>query len=415
MSAQVETLLLRAADEAAGGRPTQALATLKSAAAIATEDARLLNVLGNRLLSLDAPQDARVQFERAIEFDPNAAPLRLNLAIAARASGDDAGELDALNEALRIDPYFTFALLQRGQLLERLGEGDGAAQNYSALTACAPPDAELPPSMRAALDHSRRFVAAHRESLHARIREAATATGAQSARFDHCLDLFAGKSQLYRPRPTGGLHFSTLPAVPFFDERLFPWFAELEAATDFICDEYLAAIAARANLRPYVDIAAGIPVNQWEALNRSLDWSALFLWENGVRNEANAVACPRTTALLESLPLLDVPGHAPTFMFSILKPGAVIPPHHGVTNTRAVVHLPLVVPPGCGFRVGAVTREWREGEAWAFDDTIEHEAWNKSDRPRAILIVDAWNPYLDESERQLVRAATTVVGARIAI
>lgn len=124
-------------------------------------------------------------------------------------------------------------------------------------------------------------------------------------------------------------------------------------------------------------------MNQWEALNRSLDWSAFFLWENGIPCEDNLKACPNTAALLERLPLLDVPARAPTAMFSILKPGAVIPPHTGVTNIRAIVHLPLVVPPECGFRVGAETREWREGVAWAFDDTIEHEAWNRSVMPRA--------------------------------
>ncbi|WP_299173193.1 aspartyl/asparaginyl beta-hydroxylase domain-containing protein [uncultured Brevundimonas sp.] len=29
-----------------------------------------------------------------------------------------------------------------------------------------------------------------------------------------------------------------------------------------------------------------------------------------------------------------------------------------------------------------------EGRAWAFDDTIEHEAWNNSDQDRTILIFD---------------------------
>jgi aspartyl/asparaginyl beta-hydroxylase (cupin superfamily) len=90
-------------------------------------------------------------------------------------------------------------------------------------------------------------------------------------------------------------------------------------------------------------------------------------------------------------------------MFSILEPRTRIPPHTGTSNVRLTVHLPLVVPPGCGFRVGAETREWREGEAWAFDDTIEHEAWNDSDQPRAILIIDAWNPLLTEAEREFVR------------
>ncbi|HPB65108.1 MAG TPA: aspartyl/asparaginyl beta-hydroxylase domain-containing protein [Spirochaetales bacterium] len=76
----------------------------------------------------------------------------------------------------------------------------------------------------------------------------------------------------------------------------------------------------------------------------------------------------------------------------------------GVTNTRAIVHLALDIPPGCGFRVGGETREWIEGKAFAFDDTIEHEAWNTSDAPRAILILDCWNPHLCEGERAAITA-----------
>ncbi len=59
------------------------------------------------------------------------------------------------------------------------------------------------------------------------------------------------------------------------------------------------------------------------------------------------------------------------------------------------------------YRVVALAdgRAWQVGEAWAFDDTIEHEAWNDSDQPRVILIVDAWNPLLSEPERAVVRAA----------
>jgi aspartyl/asparaginyl beta-hydroxylase (cupin superfamily) len=95
-------------------------------------------------------------------------------------------------------------------------------------------------------------------------------------------------------------------------------------------------------------------------------------------------------------------------MFSVLQPRTRIPPHTGVANTRLVVHLPLIVPEGCGFRVGSETRAWREGEAWVFDDTIEHEAWNDSDRPRTILICDVWNPRLSGAERD---AITSVMNA----
>ncbi len=43
-------------------------------------------------------------------------------------------------------------------------------------------------------------------------------------------------------------------------------------------------------------------------------------------------------------------------------------------------------------------------EAWVFDDTIEHEAWNDSDELRIILIFDVWNPFLSEAERELITA-----------
>src|SRR3546814_15439467 len=92
-------------------------------------------------------------------------------------------------------------------------------------------------------------------------------------------------------------------------------------------------------------------------------------------------------------------------MFSLLAPGKHIPPHTGVANTRLVCHLPLIVPDGCWFRVGAETREWKRGAAWVFDDTIEHEAANDSNALRVILIVDCWHPGLSPLEREAVAAA----------
>ena len=104
--------------------------------------------------------------------------------------------------------------------------------------------------------------------------------------------------------------------------------------------------------------------------------------------------------------MCEVPGKAPTVMFSVLAPHTRIPPHTGTTNTRGIVHLPLIIPDGCGFRVGGETRQWEPGRAWVFDDTIEHEAWNDSDEPRVILILDIWNPLLTEADREVVRLAS---------
>jgi aspartyl/asparaginyl beta-hydroxylase (cupin superfamily) len=113
--------------------------------------------------------------------------------------------------------------------------------------------------------------------------------------------------------------------------------------------------------------------------------------------------------VLTALPQVDIPGRGPTAFFSILDAHTHIPPHTGVTNTRLTVHLPLVLPGNCRFRVGGDTREWQLGSGWVFDDTIEHEAWNDSDAARAILIFDVWNPQLTPQERDLVREATTVL------
>jgi aspartyl/asparaginyl beta-hydroxylase (cupin superfamily) len=99
-------------------------------------------------------------------------------------------------------------------------------------------------------------------------------------------------------------------------------------------------------------------------------------------------------------------------MFSLLAPRTLIPPHVGINNARLVCHLPLIVPEGCWFRVGAETRCWRPGEAFIFDDTIEHEASNPSDDLRVVFIFDVWHPDLSPPERDAVAALIGSIGMR---
>jgi aspartate beta-hydroxylase len=191
---------------------------------------------------------------------------------------------------------------------------------------------------------------------------------------------------------------------------MFPWLARLEAGTAEVRAEFERVfVEDQQRLEPYIAYPDGVPLDQWRELNRSRRWSAFFLYRDGKRMEENLERCPRTAALLASLPMHDVPRHAPTAFFSILDARTNIPAHTGVTNTRVITHLPLVLPGQCRFRVGSETREWRNGEAWVFDDTIEHEAWNDSDSPRAILIFDIWNPFLSEPERALIREAMPAI------
>jgi aspartyl/asparaginyl beta-hydroxylase (cupin superfamily) len=133
-------------------------------------------------------------------------------------------------------------------------------------------------------------------------------------------------------------------------------------------------------------------------------WGAYYLWKNGEIVPENAARCPKTLAALVDAPIARVPNRSPSILFSLLRPGARIPPHCGLINTRLICHLPLVIPGQCTFRVGNEERDWEEGKAWAFDDTIEHEAWNRSGRTRVILLFEIWRPELSLEERDMVSA-----------
>jgi aspartyl/asparaginyl beta-hydroxylase (cupin superfamily) len=295
-------------------------------------------------------------------------------------------------------------------LLELQAQPKAAAKVYQSALQTLPPNAALPQSLRGAVQHALEVVRANDAALTAflerqlhEMRERHPA--ADHGRFDHALDAFLGKRRIYTPHPTF-LHFPKLPALEFYPRESFTWLDAIEAGAADIRAEFERVFAADAGrLEPYIAYPEGVPLDQWAELNHSRRWSVFYLWRDGAAVPENIARCPRTAALLADAPRADVPGYAPTVFFSILDAKSRIPPHTGVTNTRLIVHLPLIVPAGCGFRVGSETREWQSGRAWVFDDTIEHEAWNDSHVPRAILIWDIWNPYLDAAERDLVRVA----------
>jgi aspartate beta-hydroxylase len=230
-------------------------------------------------------------------------------------------------------------------------------------------------------------------------------------RFAECLDIFFGRKKPQLPKP-GLMHFPKLAPLTFFPRAMFDWAERAEAATDAIRAEVRAVLAeSDAGFIPYVQKsgADAAPGSVWEPLNRKTRWGAYFLFNQGERVAPHCNACPATTALLESLPLVRIPGRGPTAFFSRLLPGTRIPPHHGATNTRVIVHLPLIVPPGCALRVGNDTQAWQPGRILAFDDTIEHEAWNDSGEERVVLIFDVWNPFLSSAECSYVTAMTAAL------
>jgi aspartyl/asparaginyl beta-hydroxylase (cupin superfamily) len=272
------------------------------------------------------------------------------------------------------------------------------------------------PEFTRLLGHARAFVDRRRDELAdaldgALAADLAAATPRDRRRAAAARDVMLGRRPVFA-NDCHGLHYPFLPADEFFDRDHFPWLEMLESATQVIRSELAAILAEReSGLVPYVEQPTGVPANKWSPLDRSLDWSALHLWRDGERDDQACARAPRTAALAETLPLCRIPGRAPAVFFSVLRAGAHIPAHTGVTNVRSIVHLPLIVPPGCTFRVGGETRPWVEGEAFVFDDTIEHEAVNPTDRDRAVLILDVWNPHLSEAERAMIAKIYEVTAA----
>jgi aspartate beta-hydroxylase len=359
--------------------------------------------------------DARAALAMLLEAersDPRDLHVKLHLALAQRVLGDFPAALRALDAALAIDPYFFLALLSKGVVLEHMGRTKLAAETYRNALKIAPRPGNIAPSLDAPIRHAREVVAAQAVALAEYLREQVeelrmTHAAEPLARFDECLEVYAGTKRVHNSEPVL-LQVPRLPAIPFFDRDLFPWLPRLEAATATIRAELVALLeAGMPGFAPYVAYSPGTPVNQWSELNHSRSWSSLWLWRDGVRQVEAMDRCPRTTEVLAEMPLAGQPGFAPTALFSALAPRTRIPPHTGSTNSRLVVHLPLVLPGPARFRVGNDTRAWRMGEAWVFDDTIEHEAWNDADETRVILIFDIWNPLLSQAERELISAMMT--------
>ncbi|HYR00338.1 MAG TPA: aspartyl/asparaginyl beta-hydroxylase domain-containing protein [Casimicrobiaceae bacterium] len=369
---------------------------------------RTLSTLGQRAFRGGDMPTARIAFQRIVDVDGSDPQQWIQLAVTCRNLQDEAAEESAIQQALTRDPGELVALILRASLLERQGRTHEAVVAYSAVAAVAPPLDRLRPELRPAVVEANERVERYNRDrgafldryLDAHCRDFA---GEDLGRFRDSVDIMVGRKRRYDSRSTI-FHYPGLAPVEFFDRALFPWLDRFEAATDDIRAEFLNVLATEEGFTPYISYPDDVPKHQFAELNNSPRWSAFHLFKMGQRVAENAARCPLTMQLLESAPQPDQPGRTPSAMFSLLKPQTRIPPHTGVSNVRLVTHVPLIIPEQCGFRVGNTTRDWIPGQAFVFDDTIEHEAWNMSDKLRVVLLFDVWHPDLTPPERALITA-----------
>ncbi len=193
----------------------------------------------------------------------------------------------------------------------------------------------------------------------------------------------SGRTVLKQVQKAMGV-FSRVGDQAFFKPEQFPWSAELETNWPTIRRELADVLAHREDLPNFQDISP-----DQKHLSKGDNWKTFFFFAYGLEAPGNCARCPETIALLKR-----VPG-AKTAFFSILSPGAHIPPHCGPYKGVIRYHLGLIVPKpesACRIRVAETIAHWEEGKSMFFDDTFEHEVWNDTDGVRVVLFMDVLRP-----------------------
>lgn len=359
---------------------------------------------------------------RLVGQQPANGEVRQGLAIALAQSGDPAGACEQLRELLSRSPESLSARLHLGMYLLDQNLRDEACTEFSAAlgTLSRHSGGMVTPQVQHLVGLARSTIRDAQLGVYRTAVAELRATHGDEAlqRIDACVDIYLHRRAPDYAHPKqrpGTMYIPGLQPRAFFEREEFEWIGQLEAATAVIREELLAllAVGEDAGFEPYVQLPPDHPqAGAWAAVNNATDWSALHLWRHGQPIAANAARCPRTMAVLDSLPLMRIPQHAPEVVLSVLKPGAHIPPHYGSVNGRLIVHLPLVVPPNCGaLCANGEMREWQEGRCLIFDDSFVHEAWNNSDQTRVVMLLDIWNPQLEAVEREAFSAALASIDA----
>jgi aspartate beta-hydroxylase len=268
--------------------------------------------------------------------------------------------------------------------------------------------------LQADVQHAIQMANHGRETLYALIMDALLARFEKTelTRVDLALKANLGYIGLQSPDPLqrpNFLYFPELPNTPVFDNALFPWFEQLENQFESIRDEAANVLEKQSGISPFLNIGPKDSVADYLG-GEQPNWDAYFFYRHGKKYEANHVECPRTSAILEALPLVRIPDHAPEICFSVLTAGTHILPHYGTSNIRSVVHLPLIVPEQCALKVSDQILVGVAGKCLSFDDTYLHEAWNKSEQTRVILLMDTWNPHLTDIEKLALTEMITQLG-----
>lgn len=358
---------------------------------------------------------AKGLFEQIISAGKAEPSHWMGLAYADSRLGEGEAALKAVDKALELNPQNLRAIILKGDLLRQQGKSRKSLNNYMYALQLSANAQNIPPDIQQGLQRAEKARATHIDEYRSFLMEQIKASGLSfhsgNRRFQQSLDLMLGKKEIYYQSPRR-YYYPELPQVQFYEREHFDWAEAVEKRTPELRAELASVMQDPSRFSPYVKAGDEHLGRDNQGLADNADWSALFIWEYGHLSEDIAELFPNTVDALESAPIPRIAGQSPMALFSKLSADTHIPPHNGLLNTRLICHLPLIVPENCGsLRVGNEERAWVEGELLIFDDSIEHEAWNRSQQERVILLFEIWRPELDEEERQLVTTTLQAVRA----
>ncbi len=384
------------------------------------DNVEALNVVAIAALRAGQHERALELLQRALRANPADPITHHHMARVHEGTGNFDAALAEYEETLRLRPQLYVARLHFAQALEHAGRAPRALVNYARALKEAQKQGRwlnsqsTPPGLIPAVEHAVRTVRSNTRQLYTSLFEPiAERFGRDSLmRVERCLRIYlseeSAESSDPRQRPTF-LFVPDLPPTPYLDRALFDWIDAFEAQTPAIRSE-LERLLPSARGRERVFTSEELERQNLRGADQAPSWNGYYFYRHGERRDDNCAACPATAMALDALPLARVRAHAPEVLLSVFTPGTHLLPHRGVTNTRVVGHLPLIIPPDCSLRVGGEQHDWREGRVVVFDDTYEHEAWNRSDRTRVVLIFDLWNPHLTAAEREAIAQLVAAIG-----
>jgi tetratricopeptide (TPR) repeat protein len=351
---------------------------------------------------------AAAYMQRYIAVDPANLEAHQALGAALEALGRVDEAVTVLRQAYLRQPMDPKTLLFLGAALAKAGQQEAAAAAGSMLEATASEMLQLD-RLGVSAAYANERSARLRQALATFYAQLRTDAVEEAKRAEPAADLSRVSSAVWRPifprgsperRRPAFFYVPRLGDTPWLEPETFDWAADLQASAPELADEVAGSLDIDAEGLPY--IAKQEESETWRSLAGSKDWSSVHFWNDALPNERALARFPKVRAALERLPLVTSGGTPVEAFLSILKPRTRIPPHFGNANHRLTVHLPLIVPAGCGVKVADEARETRFGRLMIFDDSYEHSAWNDSDTPRIVLIFEIWHPALSAAERTAI-------------